>query len=287
MDNETNDIDYLKNLGPVLDDYARWFGEMTVHIAYPTSNYEPADMPNSFESWNEKALEANTVNFNVLKNLTETYEYMAMEGRAINKLLQDGDKPEQEVFESFKTRYENFFRQIRRLERESAIEESGFDEQTGLRSHKSIEGDMRRELERLERQGTTFCQAMARIDGFPGLSDQNKILSLVAASIKKTIRPFDDAYYLGEGHFLISMKQADIIGAEAGVNRIRLQLKQNDDNKEGATLSFCLMEPVVGDESDKILKNMKQDLSENEYECDLVIKFKEISELERFIGTMN
>lgn len=284
MDHDAKDTDYLKNLGPVLEECAQWFGQIATAIAYPEEEHGLIQAPSSYRSWQKQAEEADAVSTSALKNLTESYEHMVMEGRAINKILSEASKPDVKIFESFKKRYDVFFRQIRRLEHSSALEEGGMDEQTGLRSAKSIEADMKRELERLERQGTAFCQVMARIDQFGLLKDHDSALNVAVKTIENTIRPFDDAYYLGGGHFLISMKQADVIGAEAGVKRIRAELAQQN-SPENITLSFCMLEPVVGDKTDKMLKNMRQDLDEHENAIDTTLKFKEISELERFISS--
>jgi GGDEF domain-containing protein len=286
MDHDAKDTDYLKNLGPVLEEYADWFGNISMAVAYSDSHSDAISTPQSYRIWQKETESSEAISANVLKSMTETYEDMVMEGRAIVKILADGQKPELTQFEKFKDRYNKFFRQIRRLERDSAMEESGLDEQTGLRSSKSIEGDMKRELERLERQGTAFCQVMLRIDQFTQFDNHDEMLQLVVKTMRDTIRPFDDAYYLNQGHFLINMKQTDLIGAEAGINRIRIQLSQHKENTNPITLSFCVIEPVTGEEADKMLRNLRQDLDENAQAEDAVLKHKEISELERFVGNI-
>lgn len=287
MENDVKDTDYLKNLGPVLEDYAQWFSEVVTRIMFPQQLDIEFDVPTSYEVWAKETEQSDSITPATLRGLTEAYEHMMMEGRAIFNALKEGDQIEFEIFDSFKGRYDAFFRQIRRVEHDSAMEESGLDEQTGLRSAKSLDDDMKREMERLNRQGTSFCQIMIRIDHFSRYCNHESVLSAVVNSVRNAIRPFDDAYYLGNGHFLVSMKQTDIIGAEAGLNRIRLELSESDENKDNITISACLMEPVVGDKSDKILKNMRQDLDENDNTKDVILKFKEISELERFVGNLN
>ncbi len=287
MENDVKDADYLKNLGPVLEDYAQWFSEVVTRIAFPDKIDLEFDVPSSYELWAKETEESEVITPATLRSLTDACEHMMMEGRAIVSALKAGDTINFETFDSFKGRYDTFFRQIRRVEHDSAMEESGVDEQTGLRSAKSIADDMKREMERLARQGTAFCQVMMRVDHFARYSDHDVVLDTVVNSIRNAIRPFDDAYYMGKGHFLISMKQTDIMGAEAGLNRIRLELSENPENKDNITVSSCLMEPSVGDEAAKVLKNLRQDLDENENVKDVILKFKEISELERFVGNIN
>ena len=228
-----------------------------------------------------------SINQGILRDLTDVYEQMVMDGRQILSGLTEGNRPTAKEFGDFIALYNSYLVRVRRLERDSAMEGSGVDQETGLRIPKAIKGDMKRELERLERHHTSFCQVMMRIDGFAGQLDQKEALGLAVENIKKTMRPFDDAYYMGNGHFLLSMKQTDLIGAEAGINRLRMFLDQDENNTHKMTLSFCIVEPVVGDEADQMIKNMQQDLNDNLNAKDAVLKFKEISDLERFIGTMN
>lgn len=286
MENDVKDSDYLKNLGPLLEDYAQWFGELVTCIAFPQQANFKIEIPSSYEIWARDTEESEAISPTTLRGLTDSYEHMMMEGRAILDVLSDGGAIQFESFNNFKERYDTFFRQIRRVEHDSVMEESGLDEQTGLRSAKVIADDMKREMERLDRQGTAFCQVMIRIDHFARYDQHDEVLNMTVESIRNAIRPFDDAYYLGKGHFLVSMKQTDIIGSEAGFNRIRLELSERKENTDNVTLSACLMEPAVGDEADKMLRNLRQDLDENENAKDVILKFKEISELERFVGNM-
>jgi GGDEF domain-containing protein len=277
----------LKALAPVLEDYTSWFGLIACAVAYPEENKDLITTPTSFEVWVENTEKSDDINPNVLRDITDAYEQMVMEGRAILRRVILLEKPDAKEFHTFKDSFNSYLRRIRRLEMDSAMEGSGIDEETGLRIAKAVKNDMKRELERLERHGTGFCQVMLRIDRFAGQIDQKLALKVSVQNIKKTMRPFDDAYYLGQGHFLISMKQTEIVGAEAGVNRLRLYLKEDEENVFQMTASFCMVEPVVGDDADTMVKNMRQDLNNNMNVRDAVLKFKEISDLERFVGTID
>jgi PleD family two-component response regulator len=287
MTSDYNSAEKFKALAPILEDYTTWFGLVAYAVAYPNETRDIIVTPVSFEEWVEKAKKTGDINDSVLRDITDAYEQMVMEGRAITKEVAKDEKPTAQEFCDFKDSFNSYLRLIRRLERDSAMEGSGVDEETGLRIAKAIKSDMKRELERLSRQGTAFCQVMLRIDRFAGQADQKIVLSLAVKNIKKTMRPFDDAYYLGNGHFLISMKQTETVGAEAGVNRLRMYLNKDEENIMKMTASFCIIEPVVGDDADSMIKNMQQDLNDNMNEKDAVLKFKEISDLERFVGTMN
>lgn len=288
MASDYNNTEKFKALAPILEDYTNWFGMVAYIVAYPEESKSPLKTPSSFEEWLDNTKKTGDMNENVLRDITDFYEQMVMEGRAIIEKITSGDgKPTAKEFHNFKDSFNSYFHRLRGLERDSAMEGSGVDEETGLRIAKAIKADMKRELERLDRQGTAFCQIMLRIDRFAGQADQKLAIELAVRNIKKTMRPFDDAYYLGNGHFVISMKQTEIIGAEAGVNRLRMFLAEDKENLSKVTMSFCMIEPVVGDDADSMIKNMQQDLNDNMNSTDAVLKFKEISDLERFVGTMN
>lgn len=280
------DTEKFKALAPILDDYIHWFGLVSFAVAYPEEEQAAVKTPESFDAWLESAQTKGGFNPSALRDLQAVYEQMTMDGRQILQTLSTGNKPNVKEFKDFRILYNSFLSRIRRLERDSAMEGSGVDEETGLRIPKAIEGDMKRELERLTRQGTSFCLTMFRVDGYDNLADKKAALALVVNNVKKCMRPFDDAYYMGHGHFVLNMKQTDIMGAEAGINRLRLYVEQDVDNIHKSTLSFCLVEPTVGDEAAEIILHMRQDLDENRNAKDAVLKFKEVSELERFLGTI-
>lgn len=281
-----DETDKFKALSPILEEDTIWFSEVSKAVAYPTEYDEQIKHPVSFNEWYNHATTKDDFNPLILRDLSDAHRQMMMEGRTIIDQLDRGEKPSADDFFQFADSYNNYATKMRRLEHDSAIEGAGVDQETGLRLHKMLDADMKRELERLERQGTSFCLTMFRIDGYEKIKDQDKSIAMAVAHIKKTMRPFDDAYYKGEGRFILSMKQTDIIGAEAGINRLRKRLDQDSDNIYRMTMTFCLVEPTVGDKADDLIEKMNFDLEENKDAQDTILKFKEISDLERYIGAM-
>ncbi len=283
---EYKDNEKFEDLAPVLEDYTHWYSAIAFYVAYPEQPQEQLTTPTSFSEWVEKASQKGEFNSGVLHDMTDTYDQMILESQKVLTALAEGTKPDVKVFSNFKDFFRTFLSRIRRLEKDSAMEGSGIDEETGLRAPKAIKNDLKREMERLSRQGTSFAMVLARVDGFDEQTDTTQALKLSVRMIEKSMRPFDDAYYMGKGHFLLSLKQADIMGAEAAINRMRMHLQEDEENKTKMTMSFSVLEPSVGDDPEAMVKHMQQDLNDNMYEKDAVLKFKEVSALERFIGGM-
>lgn len=184
---------------------------------------------------------------------------------------------------------------MQRLEHDLIMEESGYDTFTGLRNAKYFKGDVLREMDRLERQGRSFCVALARIDRYDALQkslnaeEVEAYLKLVAELIKLSVRSFDDAYYMQNGEFVLSLKQTGVSGGFSALDRLRKQLEQKSiimslgGQETLLTMSCCVSEPISGDDIDQLLKNLRGNLDDNKRETDAILEYYEMSPLQRFI----
>jgi GGDEF domain-containing protein len=276
----------FEQLAPVLEDYADWFAQLSQAIAYPDedSQLEKITSPSSFQAWLDESSQGG-LNPDLIADISSIYIDMLEKGEELVQTLLNNAKPEFEDFYQFKSLYSSFLTRLRRLEKDSAMEGSGFDEQTGFRSRKVIQTDQKKEMERLKRQGTPFCLVIVRIDEF-GRYVPDNILPFVVQNIKNCMRTFDDAYYLGDGHFLLSLKQTDIVGAEAAVDRLQIFIRDDETNKSSTTLSYCLAEPVEDDEVMQLLDNMRKDLDAHAGEKDAVLRFLELSPLQKYMNSL-
>jgi GGDEF domain-containing protein len=276
-------------LAPVLEDYANWFGGIALCTAYlgEAGNPETIATPQSFQAWVESARQSEDFSSDIIESITKIHDDMLRTGSGILDHLKENKKPHLQDFVEFQNLYSSFLSRIRRMEKDSALEGSGIDETTGLRSVDVLESDMKKEMERLSRQGNPFSLVLTRIDRFAGYQEQDKALKIAVANIKQCMRSFDDAYYLGLGQFLISLKHADIIGAQAAVNRLQQLLKGDENNIEKLTMSYCMAEPISDDKIAPLVENMRQDLNEHLNDEDAVLKFIEMSPLERYVNSQN
>ena len=140
-------------------------------------------------------------------------------------------------------------------------------------------------MERLSRSGNPFVLSCVRVDGFAELADQETAFHIARDNIVKSMRPFDDVYYLGDGEFLLSLKHTDVVGGEVALVRIQRSLDIDESNTAKLSVSCCLSEPVSGDEVSTLIKNMKEDLKRHKDDKDVILKFLDISPLERFMST--
>jgi GGDEF domain-containing protein len=276
-------------LAPVLERYTDWFGQIAVAVAYP--NEEQANqeikLPKSFKQWAEEAESHGHVNKVSLKDIKSLHDEMMTLGADVIDSIRAERKPIYDEFLDFKNMYDAFLTRIRRLERDNAIEGSGIDEKTGLRNKHVLKNDIKREMDRLARQGNEFTLVMSRIDKFECLADTNHALLVAVSNIKQCIRTFDDAYYLDNGEFLLSLRHADTVGAQAAISRLQQYLRSDNANNRNLTLSFCLAEPVESDAVDDLIDNMRKDLANHKTDEDAVLQFVEQSPLNRFIESMD
>ena len=206
-------------------------------------------------------------------------------------------KPEYKQFRELITLFEEFTFQVRRLEKDFLIDGSGFDLLTGLRNKALLVPDVFREMDRLARQGKSFCLALACIDRFDGIlkaspkDESDGYIKLLASLIKLSVRSFDDAYYMGDGVFALCLKQTDINGGFSAFERLRKELEyqkiviqSENGEKKPLSMSCCIAEPVNGDDVDDLIQSLSDDLVGSEDDnVDSVLRYRELSALERYV----
>ena len=289
MSVEYEDNDKFKALAGILEDYTEWFGRVALLVAYHGEEPIPVELnePTSFVSWLEDTKASSGIGVGIIQPLLEIDSSLKDSGKDIVETLRSDRKPSHTAFLEFKNLYSSFLSSIRRLEKDSALQLDGTDDLTGMRPVQSVQRDIDKEMGRLERNGNPFALAVMRIDFFDKYEGSQNILSVATENIKQSLRPFDDAYYLDEGYFLLSLKHADIVGAEAVVVRIQHSLEGDANNVNKITMSATLSEPVIGDVVQDMLGRMKDDLSNNATSRNVVLKLLDESPLQRFVNAKN
>lgn len=287
----------LKALSPVLDEHAEWFGRVIRQVFYPEQKMgaELLAAPESFDNWARDAQRDEAVEPATLTRMSRLHDDMRQTAAFLLKEAgSSGYKPEVKYFDSFVTLYDEFHAHIRRLERDLAVSDSGLDALTGLRSRKVMNKDIERELERRSRRGRPFCLALARIDHYEEIKnlpqdEHDRLMVAASEIIKLCIRSFDDAYRMNDGEFLMCMKQTEMSGGSAGLNRLKKLLEEhapffNMGGKElHLTMSSCVAEPQPGDQVDELLANMRKDLNRFGGDAETALEYFEISPLQRFV----
>ncbi len=277
----------FEQLAPVLEDCAQWYGHIALCVAYleEGGTNTTINSPISFRQWILSVAQDKDYDKNVVADISYIYNDMIDAGEDIVEQIQSKSKPDLEQFENFNALYNGFIARLRGLEKGSFLSSSGICPETGFRSKDLIAQEQKKEMERLKRQGTSFSLVMARIDNFKDTNEEN-VLAIAVETLKSCMRSFDDAYYLKDGYFLLSLKQTDIIGAEAATDRLQIVIHENSGDAD-ITLSYCIAEPVEDDEINKLMQEMRKDLDDHDSQKNVSLKFVEQSPLQQYLESLN
>lgn len=288
----------LRAISPLIDEYAEWYGDVLRCFFYAEEDLPPLDnnVDALFSEWRRDIENLEFVDQEAIQRLSSLQAEMRETALSLCAAAAEGrGKPDITNFEKFSNLFYSFISNLRRLEKDSVLEDSGIDVLTGLRSKKAMHGDIDKELERLTRRGKPFCLSLARIDNYEniiaehGREHARGFTKVVAGYIKKSVRSFDDAYRLGAGEFLLCLKQADITGGIAALERLRRMLEASGTTyRLGGqdvllTMSCCIAEPVHDDEVDDLIQHLRDDLSAVEKSSGAVLEYHEMSDLQRYI----
>lgn len=289
----------LRALSPVLDEHGAWFARVIRQIFYPDTTISFAS-PESFTRWAEAAERDDAIEKEVLVQLRQLHgDLIQMAAYLFNAAVSGSEKPDIKQFDTLTTLYEEFIAHIRRMERDLAASEGGLDPLTGLRTRQVMVQDVERELERRSRHGKPFCLALARVDRYAEikaeLTPQEHDALMVAAAniIKKCIRSFDDAYILRDGEYLMSLKQTELSGGSASLNRLKKLLEEGAPSfvvggkQIRLTMSSCVAEPQPGDQTEDLITLMRADLNRYGGNSETAVEYFEVSPLERFVKTLD
>ncbi len=287
-------LEYKSKIGldvimPVLDEYVVWYGKIVK--TYFEGRPEMENPPMVFDRWLADAgLPDNTAD-----KVRRIHQGMVDAAKSFITKYASRENPPLSEYNELSRHYEEFIQVMRRLELDLATENSGFDERTGLRSAKLMAEDVSRELERRARRGNPFSLALLKINNYKEEWHNNEdalraMILKIAEQIKECLRSFDDAYYLGDEYFLLSLKHADLLGSQSALMRLNslisaAHIPAPDDPIEEISASTVLSEPMPGDSLDDLLKNMKRDLAGID-EKGTVLQYNDLSPIQRYIHSI-
>jgi diguanylate cyclase (GGDEF)-like protein len=293
--------DKMKSLYPVMDEYSGWYGRVIRDTFYPELHTDDKylGVPEAFRIWMDDVAQNELLDKVSLDHVMKLHSDLhAFANDLIQMAFESEKKPPVDMLDSFTDLYDAFIVKLRRLERDSIQSGSSLDVVTGLRNAQAMKVDLEREMARRARRGKPFCLVLARIDDHSAIKNSmseeeyQQMLERVSEQIRKGVRTFDDAYRASESDFVLSLKNSDITGASASVVRLRRLLEEeqiiinNEGNNELLTMSYCLSDPVPGDEIEKLMDNMKNDLDNSADGKDVMLEFFEASPLSRYIDSI-
>jgi two-component system cell cycle response regulator len=147
---------------------------------------------------------------------------------------------------------EQFAARLSRIEREKVLREKLFisaitDELTGLYNRRHFYRNLRREIQRVKRQGHPLSLIMLDVDGFKEFNDHHghlkgdALLKTVARVLGLSVREnVDYAFRYGGDEFVLILADADANTAHSIENRIRTNFR--DKTEAGVTLSMGIAE---------------------------------------------
>lgn len=291
-----------KELTLILDEYTEWFAQVVKRVFYPENaiTQKALSEPKAFPLWAKGIEKEDLVPSEAVERLKALHSDLDVKaGELLKSALHSKERPDFESFDAFVTLLEAFANHVRRLQQDISLKSSGYDSETGLRSELSLYKDLKIEMERLSRQGRPFSVALVQINNLEDLRSSRETqhvkstVKRVADLIKKSLRPFDDAYRLTEGEFILTLKQTDVRGGVKALDRLRKELEsveydesQEDSEKDfSIMLSCCVAEPLPGDDAHLLVNNLRLDLKGTEKYENMVLEYREMSPLQRFIKT--
>ncbi|TNE25900.1 MAG: diguanylate cyclase [Alphaproteobacteria bacterium] len=279
-----------------IEAHMEWFGHVMRVAFFPAqAAAETFEIPVALVAWCVDAASKGEMDENAASQLHRLHDELADEAAKCVRLAQEGTQMTLEAYNEVEHRLIAYIQQVRRLSEELAGSSMGLDPATGLRSVAGMKNEVARELDRRDRKGDPFCVCNLEIDAVPALMQQHgrktmdEIYAHVGAMLMKSIRSFDDAYHLGRGEFVLSLKHIDILDACSVMDRIRDQISKAPVYLDGSfdpsyvTASFGVAEPVPGDKIDDIFNNAKRALKQAQHEGgNCVMNWKEQSALQQY-----
>lgn len=292
---ENNLAPLQRDLAEISSRYLDWYMKIIRKIMYPETVAIDQSMitPDIFTDWVKEAKESETLPLTQLQELEKNHNALLM---LVQEHIEDSLKtkkaPEYAEFNILTMIFEGFMDKLRRLEKDMIFSGGGLDSLTGLKSSSTMKEDLKREMDRLARKGKPFSLALLRINNFDdilhtqGRNKSEEHVRHVANMIKKSLRSFDDAYYIENAEFILSLKQADITGGIRALERLEELLKKNNRDSSAAdmiTVSCYVAEPTPDDLIEDLIRNLKKDLDQTGGNKNAVLEYHELSPLQRFV----
>lgn len=283
----------IKPLSTVREEHTGWYGAIVRHALYPEGviNIKP---PQSFNEWIKSGQGDAVMPATSVERLRKIHDDLHEAGKQFKAAPREMSL---EPFDRFTLLFEEFLNHLTRVEQDLAVENSGMDPTTGLRSRSVMMADIAREVDRMNRQGKAFSLAVTKIDDYETYAAQLRPEQLqgyvrqLAGMVQKSIRTFDDAYASAPGEFVLSFKQSNIGGGFRALERLRKALIEGHLEiplKDGAvplSLSCCVGEPHPGDNLELFINELRRDMRDSVREPGTVLKYHELAPLKRFVNT--
>ncbi len=277
-------------LGEVLDEYQAWFSSVVLHV-FCDAHKHP--VPEVFINWLKKV---SFEKIDIEGRYTEEKDRLLIQH---NDLIQEISSLNKESdpasFADLSEKFRTLIAALHGFCQAVVLEEGGLDILTGLKNNAVIDADLAIEMERLSREGWPFCIGLARIDDFKAVEESlgeekaDATVKTVAGFVLSSLRSYDDAYRVSRDHFIMCLKQSDIVGGQKALERLRDILEKAaevytvDGKQRPLSVSCCVAAPLPGDDVEDLIDNLYVDLDQQIKDPGSVLTYQELSPLQRFI----
>ncbi len=291
---------HAKYLEAVVDEYTDWFMRVTRRVFYPDSITGAAKeilLPASFNKWMRVAETQKLIEEGVLGGLDRIHKDLT---HGADQMMEETAKfekpPAFKDFDQLAMFFEEFVNTLRRISKDYQVGGKEIDTLTGLRTREMFYKDIRREMDRLARQGKPFCIALLKIDNYDDFKKHSVThefdgcLKMIGDAIKKCVRSFDDAYRMDNDTFVLALKQTSVGGGMKALYRLKQDMQKEKITYAlkgincDLTMMSCIAEPVPEDDARQLLSNMEKDLLKHAGQHGAVIEYHDVSPLQRFIN---
>lgn len=278
-----------------------WRNRIVRQCLFPAEKQTGADgpPPSTILGWARQEAERNTLDKAVSDRLFHVHEEMTRAARALKDHCAAGNPPTAELYDALDNQCDSFITHIRRLYQDMADSSTAVDPVTGLRTVSGMFNDIKREQDRFDRKGTSFSISCIEIDKMDQLQQSNDrrgmdvVYATVAQVIAKTVRSFDDAYFLGKGEFVLVLKHVDFLDACVVMDRLRGEIENTpvflpSGERLTVTASFGVGEAIQGAKPETCVGNARAALAEaKSLGGNRVSEFREMSALGQLARDIN
>ena len=142
------------------------------------------------------------------------------------------------------------------------------------------------EIEKVKRHAYLFCLILMQIKDYKGYSEEeyNHAHALVTEVVHETLRPYDDAYLMDDGAFVLNLKYSDGPGGLNSFERIKEVLADKQIGKDtDIKLVASLMAAEEYDTGQGLLDKLYEELNNIKDDQDVALKYEENSSVLNYL----
>ena len=216
------------DLALMLDEYQVWFLKFLTHFLYPeeAKGLYDSSVLNRMDLWLEKAQGTYFSEGSLTQVVAVHSEFKRKSEHYIQAFFDNGIVVTYEAYVELVALFEEFIVLVRRMDAERRSNQVGVGEALYLRPVAFLYADLKRELDRLARNGRPFCLAYVRFVHSDEATDiepflqKPEMLKMISHVFHDALRSYDDAYQVSNSDLVLSLKQIGAFDALSTMERL-------------------------------------------------------------------